>query len=792
MLSNFFTIALRNLWKHRTQSLINVLGLSIGLASSIIIFFIVEHELGFDKFHTHADHIYRIVTNFENSEFGNAGVPRPLPEALEEDFGSLLEAVVPVETYSGHKLIQRENQSFLINELVAFVEPDYLKVFDFPLLEGNPQKILELPNEVVITASLSQKLFGRTADVLGEIITLDSAHLLKVSGVLADLPEQTDLAYQMLISWNTIPRNREADQEWDSFNSAFQTFVLLNTESSAEILQASLTNYVAQHVEQTDGYEASLYLQPLSSVHFEGKYGGVPHRKMPKKFITALILLATLLIILACINFINLATAISTQRAKEVGIRKTLGSSRQQIIFQFLGEAFVVTVLAVLLALGLAELGLIQLRKVYTHLSPVSISFNIFTVAFLLLLVLTVTNLAGLYPGWLLSRFRPIHMFQKTILGRGKLRFSLRQGLVVFQFFIAQVFIIGVLIVAQQLNFLKTAPLGFDQEAILTVALKDKNARHRELFASELHAEPGIRQMTFSALTAISQSMWGNSYTIEGQEAEKAANLQFADQHFFTTHGMTFLAGSVYTPSDSGSGFVVNEAFLKDNGWQHAEQAIGQYVSVRNLELPIVGIVADYHTRDFSAEIPPLIITNYSPEYFNLSIKVDMQKVTNILGKLEEIWEQTYPEYAFEYAFLDERVDQFYRDYERNFSLAQLFAGMAILISCLGLYGLVMFMGQQKVKEIGIRKVLGATVKNILSIFSLAFTKLVILAFLLAAPLAYYLMQRWLSYFAYRIEVGLVTFTASLLLTLLLVLFTVGYQSLLAARANPVDSLRNE
>jgi ABC-type antimicrobial peptide transport system permease subunit len=794
---NYIKIALRNLWKHKSQTFINVLGLALGLASSIIIYFILEHELNFDKFHTKADQIYRItsVSNYDGEQYFFNGVPKPLPAAFRQDFGQDIDELLILELIEqANSRIQINGQTILLDKGRAFTENAYFKMLDFPLLSGNPATVLSQPNEVVLSASLSTQLFGSSEAALGKTFTFfrfDDTYELQVTGIMQDPPVNTDFQFEMLISYST-----QGQQEfvWDGLYSSFNVFVQLPESTSVQYLESQFEQFVIKHAgeEIIEEDEEGLRLQPLSEIHYDNRYPGFPYHKTSDLEITALILLSIILIVLACINFINLATAISTQRAKEVGIRKTLGSSRRQIILHFLGEAFLVTVFAVLLALGLSELGLIHLKKWYTHLEAVSIHFSWYTILFLLLLVSVVTNLAGLYPGWLLSRFQPVHMFKKDVLLVRKQKFSLREVLVVFQFFIAQVFIVCTLVIAQQLDFLKHAPLGFDKEAILTVELKDQNPQHRERLETVLQKESSVQNLTFSAFMAISQSMAASMYALEGQEPEKGANLQYADHRFFDTHGMQLLAGAVYTPSDSGSGYIVNEAFVKDIGLQHPEEALGKYISIDNLELPIVGVVADYHTRDFRSKVPPLVISNYSPEYHNLSIKVDLKDVAVVLKKIEETWKLMYPEHDFSYAFMDEQVARFYQSYDRNFSLAQLFAGIAIFISCLGLYGLVLFMAQRKTKEIGIRKVLGATVSNIISIFSKEFVKLIVFAFVLAAPLAYYLMQQWLNDFAYKIEVGLLTFTSALLLTLLLVLLTVGYQSIKAALANPVDSLRNE
>lgn len=800
MIRNYLTIALRNLWKRRAQTLINVLGLSLGVASAIVIFLIVRYELSFDRFHEKADRVYRIVTDFQgpDGEFGNAGVPRPLPNALQQDFPDAFTQIVPVEVYQDRRQVQIEDKTVFMDEMVAFTQSAYFKLFDFPFQEGNATTVLNQPNEVVITATLSQKLFGRSSEVLGEIINLNDTYDLEVVGVLHDLPESTDLSFDMLVSFNTLSRNRDVDREWDSFNSAFQTYVLLNQKVSAESVQAQLTTYLNKYIPDSDGYDSYLHLQPLLSIHFEGKYGGEPHHKTAWQLLVALTVLGTLLVLLACINFVNLATAVSTRRSKEIGVRKVVGSSRKQIILYFLGEALLITVLATALALGLAEIGLIQLQQLFGSLQNIDLNIDFSLLLFLLVLILGVSLLAGSYPALLLSRFRPIQMFNPYLHTPKRNRLTVRHTLVVFQFFIVQLFIISVLVVGQQLRYLTETPLGFDRDAILTLNFPDANPQKQLRFQQTLQTHSGVEVQSLSKATAISQSMYATLFGYDGQsqeESQRSVNLQFADTAYFSTYQIQLLAGEIYSPSDSGSGFIVNEAFLREVGATTPEEVLGNYVTIevdQPLELPIVGVVADYHTNTFGRKIPPLLITNIRSQYRHLNLKVNMPQAEEVIGELQSLWLDNYPDFPFKYRFLDDAIAGFYEEYRRQLSLTQLFSSIAIAIGCLGLYGLVLFMAEQRTKEIGIRKVLGASVKQLLTLFSGEFIKLVLIAFCLAAPIAYFLMQKWLENFVYRIDIGITVFIGCLLVTLLLVIATVGYRSTRAALANPVDSLRNE
>ena len=801
MLKNHLKITLRNLWKHKTHTAINVLGLSLGIASAIIIFLIVRYELSFDGFHEKAERIYRITASHQpmgRDIMRFDAVPRPLPEAFRQDFSDDIEQLVVTEIYKNHKKAKISDQTIFLQENIAYTDNGYFTLFDFSLIAGNPNTVLTQPNEAVITQKLSEKLFGQTHDVIGKIFTLDDQLELQVTGIIQDVPKNTDFNFEMLISFHSIARNRQVDGEWGSFDDAFQAYILLPENVHKENFEHRFDDFLKKYAgeKEVEKLNAQITLQPLNSLHFDERYGGFPYRKVSKEMLGEMILLALLLIVLACINFINLATAVSTKRSKEIGVRKVLGSTRRQIILHFLGEAFMVTLLATVLALGFAELGLMQLQQIYNYLEAVTITPDARLVTFLILLVVVVANLAGFYPAWLLSRFKPVSMFRQAAFTVHKKRFTLRQGLVVFQFFISQVFIVCTLVIAQQLDFLKSAPLGFNEKAIITVNLPDQDLQKWERFKAALGGQTGIENMTFSAFTAISQSMYGGRYTVEGKTQEeheqKEGWLQFADEQYFATHGMKLLAGTVFTPADSGSGFVVNESFVHELGYEQPGQVLGTYISVWGFELPIVGVVADYHSNDFGEKIHPLLITNFSPQYRCMNLKINITNVSEVVSQVKAVWKANYPDFPFEYSFLDDKVESFYKDYERTFTLTQLFSGIAILIGCLGLYGLVLFMVEQRTKEIGIRKVLGATVQQILQLFSKEFVKLVLIAFVLTVPLAYYLMQEWLQNFAYKIHLGIAVFLWCLSIALLLVLLTVGYQAIRAAVANPVDALRDE
>ena len=477
-------------------------------------------------------------------------------------------------------------------------------------------------------------------------------------------------------------------------------------------------------------------------------------------------------------------------------MRKVLGSSRGQLILQFLGEAALITLFAVILGLGLTELAVVKLNSFVEYQNAIDLSFSGSTVAFFLALTVIVTLLAGLYPAWVLARFRPIEAIKNQVSQRTTSQFSLRQGLVVFQFAVTQALIIGTLVIAYQLRYIEEAPLGFDKEAVVVVQFAEHTPQDLEEMRNRIASHSGVKHFSLSMSPALSGSFWISNFYVPGDssDTDRHAQRQFADEHYLDTYGIQLIAGEGLTPSDTTNRYVVNETFARRLGYDPPADIVGTSISFngRQNNLPITGVLADYNVASLQQKIGPLVISSSADRYQTMNLKINMAQAQDVLRHVEGVWKDIYPEAPFDYEFLDEAMAQFYASYTRTFALIQVFSGVAILIGCLGLYGLVTFMAEQKTKEIGVRKVLGATVFNIVNLFSKEFVKLVLIAFLLAAPLAYYVMRGWLQNFKYRIDLGWGVFVGGIVATLMITLLTVGYRSLRAALANPVDSLRSE
>ena len=801
MLRNYFTTALRTLWKQKSHTLINVLGLSLGITACLVIFTVLRYELSFDTFHPQADQLFRVVTVFQREgTHYQVGTPRPFPAAFQQDFAQEAE-VFPIEIYNYWNQVKANEKTMVLESQpgegpkIGFTENAYFQFFNFPLVEGDPQQVLRQPNEVVITQSLASRLFGRASEALGNMINLDDSLDLKVVGVMEPLPKNTDFPFEMLISYHTIPRDEPAGG-WDSNSTDYQVFVRLHDQVTAAQIEERLPAFLAKHAGEDHLKDRQMELQPLSDLHFNQDLPNFKYRTMPREVIWGMGLVALLIILTACVNFVNLATALSTRRAKEVGVRKVLGSSRFQLMSQFLSEALVTVLLAVVVSLGLTELAIIQLNSFAEYRGAIRLSFSPQVVLFLLLLVGGITVIAGGYPAWVLTRFSPVQAIKSQLSRRLGRRFTLRQGLVIFQFGVTQALIMGTLVVAYQLNFLQSAPLGFDKEALVFVHFPDHSAQDLDYMRNQIASHSGVEQFSLSMDPAMSGNFWISNYYVSGDSSDinRHTARQFADEHYLATYNMELLAGEGLSASDTTNRFVVNETFMRNLGYESAEEIVGTSISFhgRQHPYPIAGVVADYHMTSLTEKISPLVISSESANYRTMNLKINMAQAQNVLQHVEKVWRDLYPEAPFDYEFLDESMEQFYESYSRTFTLIQVFSGVAILIGCLGLYGLVTFMAEQKTKEIGVRKVLGASVLNVVNLFSREFVKLILIAFVLAAPLAYYVMQGWLQNFEYRVDVGASIFLGGILATLIIALLTVGYRSVRAALANPVDSLRNE
>jgi len=794
MLKNYFTIALRTLSRYKSYTLINVLGLAAGITCCLLIFLVVRFELSFDRFHSKADRIYRVGTRFlrdgENSFFGT---PYPTAKALKADYPEVENATTIDFAQSG---IIRVGDDIYRENGLAYVEPSFFALFDYPWVAGNPEKALGQPNSVVLAETMARKYFGSAdGSVLGKTIRLDNQTDLQVTGVVQDFPTNTDLPFSILISFATLRNPNGPDLEsWTNVSWSTTNFVLLKSGQTADHLEKSMKDFIQKYSGEEMTTRRTYHFQPLKEIHSDPEFGNYNRRVFSKSTVMALTAIGIFLLLTACINFINLATAQAIKRAKEVGVRKVLGAVRGQLVNQFLGETFVLTLTAALLSLLLATFLLPPLERFLGTSINFRPSHDWAVFLFLVGVIPVISVLSGLYPAWILSGYKPVLAIKSKMGSYSTGGVLLRRGLIVFQFVVSQVLIIGLIVVSQQLNYFLNKPLGFNKEAVISANVpRTATPPQLQTLRNRLASTPGVANASLALFTPSNEGGWFAPFNYEGSgtDQDMVVEMRPIDHTYVQTFGLELLAGHDLTERGDSSEILVNEAFIHQMNLQKPVDALNRKVSQFGRTLTIVGVVKNFHSQSLRQEIGSVMMSK-RPGVRIAGIKLASQQPKQTIAQIEKIWKTTFPEELFEYRFLDEQIANFYRNEERTTGLFRIFAGVAIFIGCLGLYGLVSFMAETRTKEIGIRKVLGASASNIMLLFSKEFTRLIMLAFLIAAPIAWYLMNNWLRDFSYKIAIGPGVFLLAVGLTLSIAALTVSYRTIRAALANPVKSLRAE
>jgi len=791
MLRNYFKIALRNLQRRKAYTLINVLGLSLGFASAILIFGFVKYHLSFDTFHAKKDRIYRIVTEDHMEKvFYYPGTPPPVGKAFRNDY-TFAEKVSRVYVMDWPQIslpFSAGNQKFQEGRGVAFAEPGFFDILDFPLLKGDKEKALTEPNTALVTERIARKYFG-DADPMGKIIRVANKTDFRITGVLADLPENTDRRQEIYLSFNNLKDYNPwaaGDDGWGGVASDFQCFVLLKSGVSAATVNQVFPAFSRKYYDGDYELEWQFKLQPLADIHFNPVFDG----KMSGKNIWALSLIGVFLIITAAVNFINLATAQALNRAKEVGIRKALGSIRGQLFWQFIAETAVINLVAMLLAFVLIRLTLPLLGVLFDV--PISLHFFQGVYLFLPLLLVLVIFLSGAYPGLVIAGFQPVRALKGALTQQHVGGFSLRRGLVVTQFVISQLLIIGTLVVVYQMRYVSRANIGFQKDAVVMIPVPSTEKAKVSTLRSELSGLSGVEKLSFCNQPPIGagggrEMVYDHRIRRENYDVV----LKMGDEQYLSTFGLQLLAGRNLYPSDTIREYLVNETLVKKLGVTN-DAVIGKNAMINDINGTIVGVIKDFHNESFHSPIRPLAITTQTRSYYSCAVKVNTASLPPTLKAVQKTWEQLYPDNIYQSEFLDERVARYYQLDQRIQQVIQTFTVIAIFIACLGLYGLISFMAARKTREVGVRKVLGASVESILWLFGKEFVRLLLLAFVIAAPLAWWVMNKWLESFVYRINPGVEIFVLAIFITLVIACLTVGYSVVKAAVMNPVKSLRSE
>jgi putative ABC transport system permease protein len=799
MLKNYLKTAWQNLRSHKSYAAINTIGLAAGITACLLIFLLIQYETSFDNFHKNKDRIYRVVaaTKTPNGMNYSKASAFPVAEALRIDYPQL-EHVARIYGRDNQQITLLNDKSNApqkkFKENVFFAEPEFFDIFNFPFLAGDSKTALSELNTAVLTQETAEKYFGDWHTAIGKFIKYDKDRVCKVTGVLKNIPSNTDFPLQVVLSFTTS-EGEDISTDWVGQDGSLTTFLVLPKNMSSRQFDTDLKTFVKKYT-PAEYANHGYILQPLSNIHYQSEFGTYRGSTFSKALITALSLIGLFLLIIACINFINLATAQAVNRSKEVGIRKVLGSSKKQLIIQFLSETFLITLASVVIAIVFAFIALPVLNNLLRISLDIQLSFPL--IAFLFSIIIVVTFLSGFYPAIVLSGFSPIKVLKSKFTSKTAGGLSMRRVLIVFQFTVAQTFIIGTLIVVSQMSFFQNASMGFDKDAIVIVPLANDSARvsKADALKIQLLQQSGIKDVSISSFSPMDQASWDGEFKFDNAVKKSGFNPDFkwADADYFKTYNIQFIAGRPYYPADTINGFVVNALMVKKLGFKNPEDILGKKINIfdGNIVAPVVGVVKNFNGGSMKEEMKPIVLGSWKMVYRSINIKIQPQTAKQTLAAIERLWNNTYPDFIYEYQFLDDKIASFYK---RENQLSQLFkicAGIAIFISCLGLYGFVSFMAVQRTKEVGIRKVLGASVVSIIYLFSKEFTVLIGVAFLMATPLAYFFMHQWLQNYAYRIDIGVGIFLSTILISEIIAWLTVGYQAIKAAVANPVKSLRTE
>jgi putative ABC transport system permease protein len=800
---NNFIIAWRNLSRQKVFSIINILGLSLGITCCLVISIFVRYELGFDHYHEKADQTYKVVqeTKFaEGMKYWNT-TAYPLAEAIRNDFSNVsmvTQAAGPVP-----RMFRVEDKSGNVfrfeEEYVLFVDPYYPRVFDFTWIQGNPESALSNTASVVLTESLAMKYFNKEMSsghsILGRQMMLNNKDELTITGLVADAPGNTSLKFNMLIPYAFFKMHNEYSAGNWSGNYQGSTFVTIDKDQSPATLEKQLATWKKKYLKPEDDNRIDYKLVPLKEMHTNSKYGSGPRSYvMPLKMIYAAIGVALFILAIACVNFINLATAQAANRAKEVGIRKVMGSSKPGLIAQFLTENIFLVSITIVVSIASTQFaidGINQLLSIIT----LRLAFDWTSLLIVFIIGLLVVIFACFYPSVVMSSFRPVDSLKSKFNNKtGGL--SLRRTLIVFQFAIVQLFIIATLVVGAQMNYFKNADLGFSKE-YPTIAMNMNEPKNAEVFRQRLLSNPAIKDVAFSSSSAIAEynHHLGTSFRLPGQGEEDGmgAEEKGVDLNYISFFGLELIAGRNFLSMEGKfTEFIVNERVCRALG-RTPVQMLGQRLIINEGEGTVVGVVKDFHNKSLQDDISPCIFLNSSWWLERANVKLhSTANMPEVLSFVEKQWKELYPEGVYKYTFLDESIAQNYALEELAYKGFTLFSILTIGIGCLGLYGLLSFITLRKTKEVGIRKSLGASVGQIVAMFTKEFVVLIIVAFVIAAPIAYYFMNQWLLDITYRISLSWWMFGCGVALTIVITLFTISYQSIRAARANPVDSLRNE
>ena len=804
MLRNYLKIAWRNLRKHPATTAIHLLGLTVGLTTCLLIGLFLRNEWLYDRHQPQGERTYRVnLIDRKETEVNYSGItPYPMGEALRTDFPDWpLIASIHTEEDA---YVAISPEKMLHEDRALFAEPQFLDLFTVDMLTGNARRALAQPNQAILGESTAQRYFG-TTNVVGRTFRLGEKTQLQVAGVMRDMPDQTNLRANLLVSYKTLKNYLDIGIGQWGMRSQGSVFVCLPVNNPPERYTNRMSRFVGKYMKGDATETREMVLQSLYAIHSDPLAEGTNYAPaVSPTYLWIFGVVALFVLLVACVNFINLSTARAMIRAKEVGIRKSIGATAGQLVGQFLGEAGWLTGLSAILSLGIAY----TLLPVVNDFLEKQIAFRWAEgLGFVGVLAVLTTLAAGSYPALFLARFKPVKALSARVQTTTNGQVWLRQGLVVFQFTVSLVLAVGVGIIYQQMKLFRQKDLGFRRNAVLIAEVTSKAAK-RPAFRDALLNVPGVELSSFALGAPTWESNFNTQLIPDPTDPDRwvDANIKIADADYGRTYDLKLLAGRFLEPRDTltnASGipmderkyvFVVNEATVRAMGYHRPEQAIGKPIKIglNNIQAQIVGVVGDFHVSSLHEAIKPAVIINFPYFYRTVNLKLRTTNYPATLAAIEKVWKQYNTDKLYEPRFVDDSLQELYVQEARQFTLLRVFAGLALVICCLGLWGLSAFLIERRTKEIGVRKVLGASVVSITSLLSRDFLKLVVAAIGIASPIAWYAMNRWLQNFQYKVDMSWWIFAVAGVGALLITLLTVSFQSIKAALMNPVKSLRSE
>jgi len=815
MLKNYFKIAFRNFWRHKLFTLINIIGLSIGISTALVIYLIADFDFSFDKFHSDGDRIYRVVTNFTYSGVPNynGGVCGALPEAVKHEVTGL-ETSAPFYELDDFNVIVNDIKNLKrLNKQTnaAFADERYFNLFHYKWLAGSEGSSLNEPFKVVLTSSQAKKYFPAMSyeQMIGQEVIYEDTIKTTVTGVIEAFSENSDISFHDLISYATINSLSSLKMQlsgWGGTVSNMQLFVKILPHVSAPHVENQINGLLKKYypTKSTNGaFSQSFHLQALGDIHFNSNYGALQGQTADKKTLYGLMIIGAFILFLGCINYINLTTAQSSQRAKEIGIRKTMGSTRGQLVFQYLSETFLLTIFAVIVAMALTPF----IVKWWSGFIPKSINTNYLhhpgILVFLLLLTIAVSLLSGFYPSLVLSGYKPILVLKNQAYtgSKNNRNVLLRKSLTVTQFIIAQFFIVATIVVSKQIYYALHLDLGFRKDAIIYIYTpwKDQSQSHKQVLMDEIKSLPQVSMVSIGGDVPSSNGWNSQEVVYRDGKKEIKTNLQTktGDENYIKVYNIKLLAGRNISTNDTASGVLINNKYALMLGFKKPDQALGKQIDFGKKK-EIVGVIGDFHQGSLHLNVEPLAIypdTKYNNGTIHIALKPKTPNGDEWKQGIEQInnfWKGVYPNEIFEYHFFDDSILKLYESEQRTSKLLKWATALSIFISCLGLLGLSLYTTNQRLKEISIRKILGASVLQIIGLLSFEFTLLILLAFLIVSPLSWWAMNIWMQSFAERTAISWWIFGLTGIIMLLAAVCTSGLQIVQAAITPPAKSLRSE